>query len=172
MNYVPVANLITGAAHYTSLSMQQLVNGYPDMTGRMAAMYKSLKTDLESNKDLSPEDKQIIRDQIETMNDTYNQYVYDWSPKGFVYAIVHKIQFKNLKNEKSDAETNVIEALKDFSKEKKLTSKPTENRDKEVKISSKNLLSAMLTGIRNLKTNYGSSTKGLLNVIEPELRKI
>ena len=172
LNYIPVANLITGAAHYTSLSMQQLVNGYPDMTGRMAAMYKSLKTDLESNKDLSPEDKQIIRDQIETMNDTYNQYVYDWSPKGFVYAIVHKIQFKNLKNEKSDAETNVIEALKDFSKEKKLTSKPTENRDKEVKISSKNLLSAMLTGIRNLKTNYGSSTKGLLNVIEPELRKI
>ena len=66
----------------------------------------------------------------------------------------------------------LIEALKDFSKEKKLTSKPTENRDKEVKISSKNLLSAMLTGIRNLKTNYGSSTKGLLNVIEPELRKI
>jgi hypothetical protein len=172
LNYVPVANIITGAAHYTSLSMQQLVNGYPDMTGRMAAMYKSLKTDLESNKDLSPEDKQIIRDQIETMNDTYNQYVYDWSPKGFVYAIIHKIQFKNLKNEKSDAETNVIEALKDFSKEKKLTSKPTENRDKEVNISSKNLLSAMLTGVKNLKTNYGSSTKGLLNVIEPELRKI
>ena len=26
--------------------------------------------------------------------------------------------------------------------------------------------------LENLKTNYGSSTKGLLNVIEPELRKI
>ena len=90
--------------------------------------------------------------------------------KAFALRIIRLYQY--LKNEKSDAETNVIEALKDFSKEKKLTSKPTENRDKEVKISSKNLLSAMLTGIRNLKTNYGSSTKGLLNVIEPELRKI
>jgi hypothetical protein len=172
LNYVPVANIITGAAHYNLVSIQQLINGYPDMTGRMAAMYKSLKTDLETNKDLSSEDKQIIRDQIDLMNDTYNQYVYDWSPKGFVYAIVHKIQFKSLKNEKTDAETNVIEALKDFSKEKKFTTKPSERKDGDVNISSKNLLSAMLASIKSIKTNYGSSTKNIINVIEPELRKI
>jgi len=172
LNYVPLVNLIIGASHYTSISVQLLANGYPDMTGRMAAMYKSLKNDLDTNKDLSAEDKKYIQDQIDIMNDTYNQYVYDYSPKGFVYAIVHKIRFKTLKNESTDAETNVIEALKDFSKEKKLTTKDNKTSEKNIEIKSGNLLSAMFNFIKNLKTNYGSSTKGIINTIEPELRKM
>ena len=172
LNYIPLVNLIIGASHYTSRSVQLLANGYPDMTGRMAAMYKSLKNDLDTNKDLSAEDKKYIQDQIDIMNDTYNQYVYDYSPKGFVYAIVHKIRFKTLKNESTDAETNVIEALKDFSKEKKLTTKDNKTSEKNIEIKSGNLLSAMFNFIKNLKTNYGSSTKGIINTIEPELRKM
>ena len=172
LNYVPLVNLIIGASHYTSRSVQLLASGYPDMTGRMAAMYKSLKNDLDTNKDLSSEDKKYIQDQIDLMNDTYNEYVYDYSPKGFVYAIVHKIRFKTLKNESTDAETNVLEALKDFSKEKKLTSKDSKTSEKDIEIKSGNLLSAMFNFVKNMKTNYGPATKGILNVIEPELRKM
>lgn len=172
INYVPVANIIVGAAHYNREAIERLVNGYPDTTGRMAAMYKSLKNELDSNKDLSEKDKKSILNQIDTMNSVYNDYVYDWSPKGFVYAIMHKIRFKTLKNEKSDVETNVLEALKEFSKEKKFTSKTKSEDKSDYNIDSTKLLSIMLTGVKNMKMNYGSSTKSILNVIEPELRKI
>lgn len=173
LNYVPVVNIITGVSHYTNLSMQQLVYGYPDMTGRMAAMYKSLNNDLNNNKDLSPEDKKAIQEQIDRMNDVYNNYVYDWSPKGFVYAIWHKITFKTLKNEKSDVEANVLDALKDFDKERKLKQKPTtSNSGKEIKIDSNRLMSAMLNLTKDFKSKYGTRGKKLIDQIEPDLRKL
>ena len=172
LNYVPLVNIITGVSHYTSLSMVQLANGYPDMTGRMAAMYKSLKNDLDNNKDLSASDKKYIQDQIDNMNDIYNNYVYDWSPKGFVYAIWHKIRFKSLKNEKSDVETNVLEALKDYDKEQRFKNKNKTKNDKEIKIEPNKLMSVMLGAIKNFKSKYGSKTKKMVEKIEPELRSI
>ena len=172
INYIPLVNIITGVAHYTNLGITQLVNGYPDMTGRMAAMYKSLKNDLDNNKDLSAADKKAIQEQIDTMNDVYNNYVYDWSPKGFVYAIWHKITFKTLKSEKTDVETNVIEALRDYDKEQKFKNKNKKDDNKEIKIEPNKLLSAMLGAIKNFKTKYGIKTRKYVERIEPELRSI
>lgn len=173
LNYVPVVNIITGLAHYTQVSISQLIYGYPDMTGRMAAMYKSLKNDLDNNKDLSQADKKAIQEQIDRMNDTYNDYVYDWSPKGFVYAIWHKITFKTLKNQSTDVETNVLDALKDYEKEQKFkNANKASNSGKEIKIESNKLLSAMLNLTKRFKTKYGSKGKNLVDKIEPELRKL
>ena len=143
------------------------------MTGRMAAMYKSLKNDLDNNKDLSQADKKAIQEQIDRMNDTYNDYVYDWSPKGFVYAIWHKITFKTLKNQSTDVETNVLDALKDYEKEQKFkNANKASNSGKEIKIESNKLLSAMLNLTKRFKTKYGSKGKNLVDKIEPELRKL
>ena len=179
INYVPLANLVIGASQYTNQSISQLINGYPDMTGRMAAMYKSLKNDLENNKDLSPEDKKTIQDQIDSMNEIYNDYVYDWSPKGFVYALFHKVRFKSLKNEKTDVEKNVLEALQELSKEKKLTAKSNKEKSDDITssdidstVSTSKLLSLMLTAVKSLKTSYGTSTKNMINEIEPKLRTL
>jgi len=173
LNYVPVINLITGVSHYMNSSIRQLAAGYPDTTGRMAAIYKSLDAELKANKDLSPEDKKAIEEEISTMNEIYNEYVYDWSPKGFVFALWHKVTFKNLKNTKSDAATNVLDALSDMEKESKFKNANKTNTDKkDVDLDSNKLVSIMFKTIKNLKTKYGDSTKNIIGTVEPELRKI
>lgn len=172
LNYVPGLNIITGVCHYTRQGINQLVSGYPDTTGRMAAIYKSLKSDLDNNKELSPEDKKAIQAEIDTMNDTYNNYVYDWSPKGFVYALWHKFTFKNLKNEKSDAPSNVLDAMKDMEKERKLKNANKSNDRKEITIDDNQLLSAMYGSMKNLKMNFGDVGKSIASTVEGELNSL
>lgn len=172
LNYVPGLNIVTGVCHYTRSSIQQLVAGYPDTNGRMAAIYKSLKNDLDNNKELSADDKKAIEKEIEVMNDTYNKYVFDWSPRGFVYALWHKFTFKNLKNTKSDAPTNVIEAMEEIQKENRFKNANKKPPKEDIDIDSNKLLSAMYTTVKNLKMDYGETGKKIASAVEGELNTL
>ncbi|MGL4950093.1 MAG: hypothetical protein ACRC5M_06895 [Anaeroplasmataceae bacterium] len=177
INYVPVVNVILNTSHYMNHSLRQLAAGYPNATGRMAAIYKTLKAELEINKDLSPEDKASILDEIETMNKIYDEYVFDWSPKGFVYALWHKITFKSLKNTKSDVEANVFDALEEIKKEEKFKKKITDDDEEEIRTKVSNLdgnilMKSIFGVVKNFKLFAPNGHKALINQIEPTLRKM
>lgn len=117
INYVPVINCALAFGHYMNEASTSLLAGYPDTKGRIVAIYKTLDIELSENKDLTNEQKNELKSQIGQMNKVYEDYVFDYSPKGFVYALWHKITFKKLKNEKTDVKENILDALKDMKKE-------------------------------------------------------
>lgn len=177
LNYIPVVNIALGVSHYIDTGVRTLIAGYPDTTGRMAAMYKNLKTELDTNKDLTAEEKKVIQDQIDSMSNTYDEYVYDWSPKGFVYALWHKICFKKLSNTNSDAETNVLEAIEEMSKENKLKGKSKEVSEEELekisaKIDSKVAFKIFTNMTKVLKQDFGSRINKFSNKLNNFIQKL
>ena len=170
INYVPVVNVALGFGHYLADANAQLLAGYPDAKKRIVAIYKTLQIELDENKDLSPTQKSELRAQIDSLNNIYNEYVFDWSPKGFVYALFHKLTFKKLKNESSDVEKNVLEAMRELSEEQKFKEakegkKQTYNAS-GVTIKKSALFSAVLGVMKSLRSI--GILKGFTKQMEPE----
>lgn len=156
VNYVPVLNTALALGHYMNEANTSLLAGYPDTKGRIVAIYKTLQIEIDTNKDLTNEQKNEIKAQIEQMDKVYSDYVFDWSPKGFVYAFWHKITFKKLKNEKSDVQENILDSLKDMKKEaefkaakNKDLAKKEENNKKS--IGRKTIMAAFMNALKSIR---------------------
>ncbi|MGL4950092.1 MAG: hypothetical protein ACRC5M_06890 [Anaeroplasmataceae bacterium] len=168
INYISLANVIVNSSHYINFSMSLLQ--YPSLTGRMVSMYKALKSELDNNKDLSKEERDLILNEINSINEIYNEYVFDWSPKGFVYALWHKVTFKNLENEKSNVQENVLDALKEISKEEEFKGKVNKTEPKS--LNTIDLFKVTFDTVKSLTRLAPIGHKELISMIEPYLRKI
>jgi len=158
VNYVPVVNIALGFGHYLSDANAQLLAGYPSAKKRIVAIYKTLQIEIDENKDLTSEQKAELKAQIEELHKVYEEYVFDYSPKGFVYALFHKVMNKKLENESTDVKENVLDALKDLSKEQKFANINKGKNNKEVttleemeeNLDSKKIMAAFASTVKNL----------------------
>lgn len=162
INYVPVLNVAIAVGSYMENNIECLLAGYPDMKKRIVGVYKTVKYELDNNKDLTSEQKKELTNQIEALNSVYDDYVFDYGPKGFVYALWHKITLKSLKNESSDIEGNVLEVLKEMDETNKLRmAKEKQSVDKKVVLKKSAIRKGVLAVIKELKDN--NILTGLVN---------
>ena len=133
INYVPLVNIVV---NYNALQQEacgELMAGYPSFNQRIAGIYQTLKYELKNNKELSPEDRKNIEEQIDDIMETYDKYVYGKGSGKFCYILYHKILGSRIDNENLTIEENVLDALKSLK-----DSKDAEIIDKELKEEVKN----------------------------------
>ena len=167
INYVPVINVALGFGHYLSDANAQLLAGYPNAKKRVVAIYKTLQYEIDENKDLTPQMKSELKNQIESLNKIYDEYVYDWSPKGFVYALFHKLTFKKLKNERSDVQKNILEAMKELSEETKFKEAKKNEKPRETNFTKTGIMAALISVSRSIREV--GILKGFMKEMEPEI---
>jgi hypothetical protein len=87
INYVPLLNLwkVSGDMKREFMSM---IFGYPSDKQRITNAYVNCEFELNNNKDLSEEAKKELREQMNSLRDTYNEFVSKQDTKGgFIYKI-------------------------------------------------------------------------------------
>ena len=169
INYVPVLNVAISMGNYINVYNMCLISGYPDMKKRIVGLYKTLKYELENNNDLTKQEKDEINKQIDELNRVYNEYVFDFGPKGFVYAVWSKLTRKSLENESSDIEENVLEALRENQEKMKLIEAKNGSKPEEIKnITKQSIKAAVIKTMKSMKeknmmTGFINKFSGVIN---------
>lgn len=150
LNYVPILNVAIAFGQYINTSNNCLIHGYPDMKKRIVGIYNTCKYEIENNKDLTPEQRKELTKQMEDIKKTYDEYVFDFSSKGIVYAIWATITRKNIEKEDTDIRENVLEALKEV-KERSSIKEAKEPEKKKTGVSKESIKAAIFNTFKGFK---------------------
>ena len=118
---------------------------------------------------VSQSDLDDINKQIDELNRVYNEYVFDFGPKGFVYAVWSKLTRKSLENESSDIEENVLEALRENQEKMKLIEAKNGSKPEEIKnITKQSIKAAVIKTMKSMKeknmmTGFINKFSGVIN---------
>jgi hypothetical protein len=118
INYVPLFNAYKC---YNDLFTDyfQMIFGYPPARQRIVNSYVNCEFELKNNKDLSPQAKKELREQMESLKNTYNEYVLKYDSKGgFIYRIASIIGANTIEKA-AQKDTSLVESVLKPLKEKR-----------------------------------------------------
>lgn len=75
------------------------MSGYPTTKQRAINIYKACEFELKNNKDLTQNEREEIKKQIEEYKSFYEDFVYDESSKGIMYRIIAGLSKKGIEDE-------------------------------------------------------------------------
>jgi hypothetical protein len=110
INYLPLLNLYKC---YKDIEHEQIlmILGYPSDRQRIVNAYIACDFELKNNKDLSSDSKKELRDQMNMLKDTYNDFVLNHDTKGgFIYKI-SSIVGKNTIEKAAQKDKDLIEGV-------------------------------------------------------------
>lgn len=131
IHYVPVINLWLALGRAIDLHSNCLMNGYPPPKGRIESLYVTLDFELKNNPQLSDEQKICIKEQMDDIKDTFNNYVFSGKMQNFVFMLFNFIARTRIDKGKSDIEENVLRPL--FEMKKYCKKKMKENNSEALK---------------------------------------
>jgi hypothetical protein len=118
INYVPLLNLWKYCKDIRREHIA-MIFGYPSDRQRIINAYINCEFELKNNKDLSPEAKNELQNQINLLKDTYDHFVKKQDTKGgFLYKIASIIGHNTLENAAKKDTTLVEEILKPLMKKR------------------------------------------------------
>ncbi len=106
----PIARLGAAASAYQSNTYLVFQHGYDNTKGRITNLYKTLKYELENNKDLTPKEKKEIGEQIQDLQSSYES-LFDKDNVDPTYAIIKDYINTNMDTTRTAIEENVLEVL-------------------------------------------------------------
>lgn len=111
--YIPLINLIFSYYGYMDLKQQVYLYGYPVTNERISGIFQSLQYELNNNKDLSNEDKENIKADMEDLRKTYSEHIGKTGIRSLAYRIFCKITRKTIEspNSSGNIEKNVLEVF-------------------------------------------------------------
>ena len=93
---------------------QQIIAGYPMLRERVAGNFKVLQNELNTNKGLTAKEKKDIQEQMDKLRKLYDELVYSKNLSNLVYMIYAKIVNKQIENERTSIEENVLSVLNEI----------------------------------------------------------
>ena len=112
---IPMLDLID-SFNEMNMDRHSCIYGYPTNKQRAINLYKSAKFELDHNKDLSPEYKKELENQLENYKTVYEEFVNNDKTKGWFYKLITGINKETLeqacKNDKN-VDKHVLEPLQE-----------------------------------------------------------
>lgn len=111
---VPVVNIYLTLINQFNMRTQQIIAGYPMLRERVAGNFKVLQNELNTNKGLTAKEKKDIQEQMDKLRKLYDELVYSKNLSNLVYMIYAKIVNKQIENERTSIEENVLSVLNEI----------------------------------------------------------
>lgn len=107
----PACRLGMAAADFQALTIGALEAGYDNSKGRISNLYKTLKFELENNKDLTAKERLEIGNQIDGIKSQFDELFSEANPDP-MYSIIKDFINTSIENEKTSIEVNVLKVVK------------------------------------------------------------
>jgi hypothetical protein len=115
INYVPILNLWKVSKDLQREYMS-MIFGYPSQRQRIVNCYVNCEFELNNNKDLSEKAKKELRDQMDSLKETYDTFVSKQDTRGgFLYkiaSIIGRNTIERAAKKDNSLRENVLEPLK------------------------------------------------------------
>lgn len=170
IHYVPVINLWIALGRAIDLHSICLTAGYPPPKERLESLYVTLDFELKNNPQLSKEQKACIKEQMDDIKDTFNNYVFSTKMENFVFMLFNYMARTKIDKGKSDIEENVLRPLFEMKKycKKKMKEKNSEALKPENKMNIVDKLSYCLS-VKICPANWINSLKHIPSFVKKTL---